>query len=115
MPHPSHRALPVLLSVTLAAGVVGMYSALHAQRGGPPQIQPFKGLTANGTIEPGLFPSKATGVSTRPIREAAQQFLQALTDEQRSRTAYAVDDEEWLKWNNVHRYVRQGVNFKEMT
>jgi hypothetical protein len=26
-----------------------------------------------------------------------------------------VDDEEWLKWNNVHRYARQGVNFREMS
>jgi hypothetical protein len=109
------RTSQVLLTFALIAIVTGMYTALDAQRGGTPQIQPFKGMTANGTIEAGLFPIEATGVSTRPVREAAQRFLQALTDEQRSKTTYAVDDEEWLKWNNVHRYARQGVNFKEMT
>lgn len=43
-----------------------------------PQAQrpePFKGITAAGAIEPGLFPLKTTGVSTAPVREAAQRFL----------------------------------------
>jgi hypothetical protein len=111
----SNRTPQILLSVVLVTVAVSVYTVLDAQRGGPPQIQPFKGMTTNGTIEAGLFPLKATGVSTRPVREAAQRFLQALTEEQRSKTTYAVDDEEWLKWNNVHRYARQGVNFKEMT
>jgi hypothetical protein len=115
MLNPGGRSLQGLLTFALVAIVLSMYTAVEAQRGVAPQIQPFKGMTANGTIEAGLFPVKATGVSTRPVREAAQRFLQALTDEQRSKTAYAVDDEEWLKWNNVHRYARQGVNFKEMT
>lgn len=115
MSNPRGRALQGLLTFALSAIVISMYTGLEAQQGGAPQIQPFKGMTANGTVEAGLFPVKATGVSTRPVREAAQRFLQALTDEQRSKTTYAVDDEEWLKWNNVHRYTRQGVNFKEMT
>jgi hypothetical protein len=109
------RSLQALPAACLALGVIGLYSALHAQGGGVQQVQPFKGLTANGSLETGLFPVKATGVSTQPVREAAQRFLQALTEEQRAKTTYAVDDEEWLKWNNVHRYVRQGVNFREMS
>src|SRR5688572_4697520 len=104
MSYPRSRALQVLLPFALTTIVIGVYAALNAQRGGAPQIQPFKGITANGTLEAGLFPIKATGVSTRPVREAAQRFLQALTEEQRAKTTYAVDDEEWLKWNNVHRY-----------
>ncbi|MDA1305719.1 MAG: DUF3500 domain-containing protein [Acidobacteria bacterium] len=109
-------SLPILAFAMFSALVVTMFSGVTAQRGGgAQQPQPFKGLTADGTIEPGLFPITATGVSTRPVREAAQRFLQALTAEQRAKTTYAVDDEEWLKWNNVHRYARQGVNFEEMT
>jgi Protein of unknown function (DUF3500) len=103
------------LAIVLAAIVVVLHSGLTAQRGQAPQPQPFKGITATGAIEGGLFPIKATGVSTRPVRESAQRFLQALTAEQRTKTTFAVDDEEWLKWNNVHRYARQGVNFQEMT
>jgi len=105
-----------LLAVILTVCVAGVHVTGTAQRaGGAAQPQPFKGLTADGTIEAGLFPIKATGVSTRPVRESAQRFLQALTAEQRTKTTYAVDDDEWLKWNNVHRYARQGVNVDEMT
>jgi hypothetical protein len=80
-----------------------------------PLAEPFTGVTAKGVIEPGLFPIRATGVSTGPVRDAATRFLASLTDDQRGRTAYPVDDTEWRKWNNVHRYARQGVSFKEMT
>jgi hypothetical protein len=100
---------------TLVVVVAASTGLMRAQRGGAQQLQPFKGLTAEGTLEAGLFPIKATGVTTRPIREAAQAFLQSLSDDQRGRTSFPVDDEEWLKWNNVHRYARQGVNFKEMS
>ena len=108
------RVPHLVFAIGLAALVVSLHK-VEAQRGGQAQQpQPFKGITAAGTIEPGLFPIKASGVTTRPVREAAERFLLALTDEQRAKTTYAVDDEEWLKWNNVHRYTRQGVNFREM-
>ncbi|HEX7780490.1 MAG TPA: DUF3500 domain-containing protein [Vicinamibacterales bacterium] len=80
-----------------------------------PVAEAFKGVTTNGTIVPGLFPVRATGVSTGPVREAAVKFLAALTDEQRKSTTFPIDDDEWRKWNNVHRYARQGVSFKEMS
>jgi hypothetical protein len=47
--------------------------------------------------------------------EAAQQFLAALTPEQKKATTFAVDDVEWRRWNNVHRAERAGISFKEMT
>lgn len=108
------RGPRLLLVAALVLVVGGMFSAIRAQGGGAQPIQPFKGITENGTIETGLFPIKATNVSTQPVREAAQRFLQALTATQRAKTTFAVDDDEWLKWNNVHRYTRQGVNFQEM-
>ncbi len=77
--------------------------------------EPFKGITANGRIVPGLFPIRSTGVSTEPVRKAADAFLAALTDEQRAKTKFAVDDPEWRKWMNPHFYVRQGVSFGEMS
>jgi hypothetical protein len=66
-------------------------------------------------VETGLFPLHSTGVSTEPVRKAAEIFLAALTTEQRAKTMFAVDDPEWRKWMNQHFYVRQGVCFKEMT
>ena len=77
--------------------------------------EPFKGITANGSVEPGLFGIHSTGVSTAPVRVAAERFLASLTREQRDRTMFTVDDPEWRKWMNQHFYVRQGISFKEMT
>jgi hypothetical protein len=76
---------------------------------------PFVGITTAGKVEPGLFTIRSTGVSTEPVRKAAETFLAALTNEQRAKTMFAVDDPEWRKWMNQHFYVRQGVSFKEMT
>ncbi|HEX2854734.1 MAG TPA: DUF3500 domain-containing protein [Opitutaceae bacterium] len=75
----------------------------------------FRGITRDGTVEPGLFPIRSTGVTTGPVREAAIAFLAALTPEQKSKTVFPVDDPEWRKWTNVHRSARQGVSFKEMS
>lgn len=77
--------------------------------------EPYKGITTNGTVEPGLFPLHSTGVSTEPVRNAAERFLASLTKEQRDRTMFPIDDPEWRKWMNQHFYVRQGVSLKEMT
>jgi hypothetical protein len=77
--------------------------------------EPFKGVTTHGTPRPGLFTVKATGVSTAAVQRAADAFLRSLSDTQRHRTTFAVDDSEWRKWMNQHFYVRQGVSFKEMS
>ncbi|HEY3456442.1 MAG TPA: DUF3500 domain-containing protein [Bryobacteraceae bacterium] len=76
---------------------------------------PFKGITANGTVESGLFGIHSTGVSTAAVRTAAERFLASLSQQQRNRTMFAVEDPEWRKWMNQHFYVRQGVSFQEMT
>ena len=77
--------------------------------------EPFAGITANGEFVYGLFPIESTGVSTAPVVRAASKFLEKLSDEQRGRTVFPVDDPEWRKWMNQHFYVRQGVSFAEMT
>ena len=76
---------------------------------------PFKGITTNGSVEPGLFAIKSTGVSTEPVRKAADAFLAALNTPQRGKTVFGVDDVEWRKWMNQDYYVRQGVSFLEMS
>ena len=77
--------------------------------------EPFKGVTTDGKVVPNLFPIRSTGVTTEPVRKAAEAFLAALTPEQRKGTAFPVDDPEWRKWMNQHFYIRQGVSFGEMT
>ena len=77
--------------------------------------QPFKGVTTDGNAVPGLYAIKSTGVSTGPVRKAADTFLASLTSEQRTKTLFTVDDDEWRKWMNQHFYVRQGTGFIDMT
>jgi hypothetical protein len=76
---------------------------------------PFRGVSVNGKIQPGLFRIKSTGVTTEPVVKAATTFLSSLNPEQRQKTKFAVDDDEWRKWMNQHFYVRQGVSFREMS
>ena len=75
---------------------------------------PYVGIHGSSGIQQGLYRIESTGVSTEPVRLAAEKFLVALTDEQRARTTFAIDDDEWRKWMNQHFYLRQGVGFDEM-
>ena len=75
---------------------------------------PYVGIHASSGIQRGLYRIESTGVSTEPVRLAAEAFLASLTAEQRAKTSFPVDDDEWRKWMNQHFYVRQGVGFDEM-
>lgn len=76
---------------------------------------PFKGVTTNGDLVPGLFEISPNGVSTEPVRNAAEKFIGSLTTVQLARTLFPVDDLQWRKWMNQHFYVRQGISFQEMS
>ncbi len=101
-PAPPKRGPDVLLQLSIAAATAGL-------------AEPFKGVTTNGKVEPGLFPITSSGVSTEPVRVAAERFLAALTPQQRWKTLFAVNDDEWRKWMNQSFYVRAGMSFLEMT
>jgi Protein of unknown function (DUF3500) len=76
---------------------------------------PFRGITTNGTVLPNLFEIAPSGVSTEPVRIAAEKFIASLTSVQLARTMFPVDDIKWRKWMNQHFYARQGISFQEMT
>ncbi len=135
-PHPHHHGSPVrsrrdFLSSLVATAILTPW-ALGQQRPQTPSetaelyrkiseqyegegLLPFKGITTNGDVLPGIFEIKPTGVSTEPVRNAAERFIATLSPLQLSRTMYPVDDIEWRKWMNQHFYARQGVCFAEMT
>ncbi len=79
--------------------------------------EPFTGVRASDGTRPGLFPIRASGVSTEPIRLAASAFLELLTPAQLHRTIFSVEDSEWRRWSNVDNglYLRQGTSLKEMS
>ncbi len=124
-----HRRLWVFLTGVLLLAIA--YTRTSAQQPSPKQLaerfkamsadyekkglaEPFVGITAKGKVETGLFPIRSTGVTTEPVQKAVEQFLATLSPEQRKKSTFAVDDEEWRKWMNQHFYVRQGVTFEEM-
>jgi hypothetical protein len=75
--------------------------------------EPFRGVTTDGHVQDDLFPLSSTGVSTEPVRTAAERFLSTLTSDQRSRTLVPVDSQEWRKWMNTP-HTRRSVSFDEM-
>ena len=103
-----------------------LLSTVHAQQPGRPRRVPFEeqerraleegftGLTTDGEVIPNLFKIKSTGVSTEPVRLAAEAFLKGLSEEQRSASLFKTDDDEWRKWANQHSYKRQGVRFEDL-
>ena len=50
--------------------------------------EPFKGITKDGNVQNGVFEIRSTGVSTSPVRTAANLFLQSLNAEQKNKTKY---------------------------
>lgn len=89
---------------------------MFAEREAKAVAEPFKGITANGEIQAGLFPIKPTGVSTAPLVAAASAFIATLTPEQKLHTVFGVDSPEWRRWCNVDNgiYVRQGTSLRSM-
>jgi uncharacterized protein DUF3500 len=77
--------------------------------------EPFKGITTNHEVIPGLFEIKPSGVSTEPVRNAAEKFIASLSNVQLARTMFPVDDVQWRKWMNQHFYARPGISLAEMT
>lgn len=105
------RSLGFVLLLTITSGFGSIVPAPRAQAS--PTAE-FRGVTIDGKVIADLFPIRATGVSTEPVRIAAESFLASLNETQRKETKFPVDDQEWRLWSNTHRFRRQGVSFKEM-
>ncbi|CAN7174264.1 DUF3500 domain-containing protein [Arthrobacter sp. LjRoot14] len=66
--------------------------------------EPFKGVTNDGVIRPGLYPpapARAGEEAPTPAMVAAgRKMLEMATPEQASRLSYSVDAHEWQSWAN---------------
>ena len=111
-----HRQKPIIFIVVIAFFVaITAYAQRRRGGGGAAELaQPYRGIASAGKIESGLFKIRSSGVSTEPVIKAAKAFLAGLSDQQRKRTEFPVDDLEWRKWDNRHFPKRQGVGFDEM-
>lgn len=98
-----------------AAELLERFKKMSAEWEAKGLAEPFQGVRTSQGIETGLFGIRSTGVSTEPVRKAAEVFLASLTPDQRKKSTFDVDDDEWRKWMNQHFYRRQGVSFEEMS
>jgi hypothetical protein len=87
----------------------------YLEDGNAAVTEPLRGVTVDGTVVPGLFSIQATGVSTRPIRDAVSAFLASLPAEQRSAATFPIGSDAWRRWSNIHVYVmRHGAYLDAM-
>ena len=78
--------------------------------------EPFKGLTAEGTVTPGLFAVRETGLSNEGMAQAAAAWLESLDAGQREAARFAVDSDAWRRWSNIHVFLmRHGAMMETMT
>ena len=78
--------------------------------------EPFRGLTADGQLVPGLFPLQQTGLSNAAMQQAAAAWLDSLNSDQRAAAAFALDSDAWRRWSNIHVFLmRHGALMEEMT
>ena len=71
--------------------------------------EPFRGVPDGGIVA-GLFPLSKTGISLAPLVEAARSWLATLNAAQRKAACFAIDDEAWRTWSNIHPWLmRHGV------
>jgi hypothetical protein len=75
---------------------------------------PFVGITADGSVQTGLFEIQPTGISTEPVMDAAWAFLYSLDDDKKRQLRFRFDDLEWRRWSNIHIASRQGVGLLDM-
>ena len=103
------RGRPPVSSRTLPPDAGERYSRMLAN-GERLVAEPFKGITSDGAVIPGLFRLEPTGISTEPIRRAVLDFLDSLTGEQRQQMSFDLGSDLWRRWWNIHVFLmRHGV------
>ena len=76
--------------------------------------EPFVGVTTDGDPIPGLYSISKTGVSTQPLREAAERFLDSLPDDARDAAQFPIQSDAWRRWSNIHPFLMRhgaGLDF----
>jgi hypothetical protein len=75
----------------------------------------FEGITTDGSIQPGLFPLRKTGISLESVFRAARGFLDKLDTLQRRRVCFDIKSDAWRSWSNVHPFLmRHGLGLYEL-
>ncbi|RYO92119.1 hypothetical protein DL766_010289 [Monosporascus sp. MC13-8B] len=78
--------------------------------------EPFKGITSDGNVRPGLFRIRDEGVPIESIVAAADAVVAQLSAEQRRRTLLHIDSHEWRTWSNPEFLLSdKGLRLEELS
>ncbi|KAL2255835.1 hypothetical protein VTK26DRAFT_2633 [Humicola hyalothermophila] len=78
--------------------------------------EPFKGITNDGRVRPGLFTLQDEGMPIDAIVGAANALLGKLTPNQTAAVSYHIDSPEWRSWSNPEFLLSdKGIRLDELT
>lgn len=91
-----------------AAALIRSWEALAAQ--------PFKGVTADGVLIPGLFPLGPNGAPVAAMATAARELLGRLSDDEREMVRFPLEAPQWRHWSNPEFLVNpNGLRLEELS
>ena len=77
--------------------------------------EPFRGITTDGRVQPGLFRLEPADAPVTQMVEAARALTARLTPDQRARACFAAHSEQWWRWQNTELYVEDyGLRLDEV-
>lgn len=77
---------------------------------------PFKGITTDGIVKPGLFAREENGAPSAEMTVAATALLAMLGPQARDSMCFPVDTRVWQQWQNTEILVeRHGLRLDEIT
>ncbi|OQE18775.1 hypothetical protein PENFLA_c020G07600 [Penicillium flavigenum] len=62
--------------------------------------EPFKGVTIDGTVRPGLFTLQEEDIPIQQIVDATEAVTALLDDKQKEAISYHIDSPQWRTWSN---------------
>ncbi len=78
--------------------------------------EPFKGITTDGDVVPGLYGLEPNGAPVAAMTNAAKALLGRLTAEQRAASCFPVDSDAWRRWQNTEMYLEDyGLRLEEIS
>ncbi|EXJ94415.1 hypothetical protein A1O1_02809 [Capronia coronata CBS 617.96] len=113
---------------TMATQDARVYAHAFKEKGIPPWLhalylhwlellkEPFKGVTNDGVVRPGLFPVQDEGIPIDTIVVTTNHALSFLTAEQLAKLSYHIDSPEWRTWSNPEFLLSdKGVRLDDLT
>jgi Protein of unknown function (DUF3500) len=77
--------------------------------------EPFKGITTDGQVTPGLFKLAPEGAPVAAMIDAVKTLLGRLSATQRAMICFAVGSEHWRRWQNTELYLEDyGLRLEEV-